>query len=98
MVQDVVLGTEWWIASGLDIVDGDKLTNLLGGSSVRVAKHICRWKESKAYRLFQERNDPVVYGPSSFIKLILHFHQLESKFAVDKIRALLVLWLKDKSI
>ncbi|KAI4941953.1 hypothetical protein J4E91_010503 [Alternaria rosae] len=90
MVQEVVLARRWWVACGVDIVSGDRLTRFVRSTAVPY-RHACHWQQSKAWNLIMERNRFRRHGPDSLVQLLLRFCELESKFKIDKIRALLAL-------
>ncbi|KAH7064306.1 heterokaryon incompatibility protein-domain-containing protein [Paraphoma chrysanthemicola] len=101
MVQEVVLGNAWWIACGSHIVNGEYLTDLMHNiepGNVRTDRYICQWRQSRAYSLTRERVSYRQHGPSTFAQLLIRFYKLESKFRVDKVRALLALTSEINSI
>jgi len=91
MVQEVVLGNAWWIASGVDIVDGDLLTRLIRSTHAIPYTHARHWQRSKAWNLIEERHRFRHHGPTSLVELLLSFFDLDARYKMDKIRALLAL-------
>jgi hypothetical protein len=93
MVQEVVLGRQWYVACGSDIIDGKCLGNHVLGepTNSRVVFHHSRWQDSKAYNLISERERFMISGPLPLLDLMLRFFELEAEFRVDNIRALLAL-------
>jgi hypothetical protein len=89
MVQEVVLGRRWLVACGRNIIDGVHLTSLF--QQVSLSRHTCRWRQSKAFDLINERAQFCLRGPLPLIDLMLRFYKLGSKYKADKIHALLAL-------
>jgi hypothetical protein len=92
MVQEVVLGRQWWIASGVDIVDGGKLMSLLTGRHLTPSnqRDLPRHgSQFKAYTLINERRRFWDSGPIHLLEMLTLFSTLDSKFSIDQICALL---------
>lgn len=92
MVQEIVLARKWLVACGLDIVNSEEfVSRLFSETRGKESQHSDRWKKSRAYALVRERAQRRDGGPSSLMDLMLRFFALESKYPVDKVRALLAL-------
>ncbi|KAF2023501.1 hypothetical protein EK21DRAFT_118697 [Setomelanomma holmii] len=91
MIQETVLGRQWFIACGNDIVDGEQLCSIVFSTETSVARYFIRWRMSKASKFLDERRRYWNYGAASLFDLMLHFFELEATYTVDKVRALLAL-------
>ena len=104
MVQEVILGKQWYVACGLDMIDGEDLIRLFYGPGQFSNRESAKWHESKAAKFICERDQfrgkskQISHRPgvderelSALPDLILRFYELECEFKVDKIRALLAL-------
>ncbi|KAF2230936.1 hypothetical protein EV356DRAFT_519300 [Viridothelium virens] len=92
IVQEVVLAQMWWILCGDRLMDGDQLIDFYS----RRPRHQDDFR--KAYNIVEERNAfnerTIQRGSrrgSPLIQLLCRFFNLQSTYAVDKIRALLAL-------
>jgi hypothetical protein len=91
MVQEVVLGSRWYIMCGSDVIDGEDLIRLFNPTNSHDNRRASQWKESKAHNFIRERLAFQRAEQAALVDLVLRFYWLESEFRVDKFRALLAL-------
>jgi hypothetical protein len=91
MVQEVVLGSRWYIMCGSDVIDGEDLIRLFNLTDSYNNRRASQWKESKAHHFIRERLASQRSEQVALVDLVLRFYWLESEFRVDKFRALLAL-------